>query len=181
MVFSRRFVSCVKPLTHFNRGLQIMLNVCKNCFNQMEFLIYFLCLCTLKEMESKCLFEARGDSICSESFQLLILSNIEECELIVNRCSLPSDLSKNQLQQLWICEKHKLAMGKEWRPRVTCQYPLHSGRKKKLITRNTVTPEMSRQIDIIYGKRVAIGSCKYHPRLEEWDLGKTFRPFRVWK
>ena len=112
-------------------------------------------------MESKCLFEARGDSNCSKTCSVLIkLSDIEENELIINRCSLPLDLSQNQLDQLWICNTHRHSMVKYWRPRLTCQYPLHSGPKKKLSTRNVVTAEISRQIDTIYGKRVPIGSCK---------------------
>jgi hypothetical protein len=149
-----------KQIVH--RSAQLQMEVCVNkCCNQMKLIVCILLVCVLKEMESKCLFEARGDSLCSESSSKLInLSTIQESELIVNRCCLPLDISSNQLEQLWICEKHRDAMVKNWRPRLTCQYPLHSGPKKKLSTRNVITAEISRQIDTIYGKRVPIGSRK---------------------
>ena len=98
-------------------------------------------------MELECLFEARGDSNCSKTCSALIkLSDIEENELIINRCSLPLDLSQDQLYQLWICNRHRDSMVKYWRPHLTCQYRLHSGPKKKLSTRNVITAEISRQI-----------------------------------
>ena len=37
-------------------------------------------------------------------------------------------------------------MGKIWRPRRTCHYPLHSGRKKELKTRNAVNHIMSSRL-----------------------------------
>ena len=128
-------------------------------------------------MECKCLFETRGESVCSDpAVKLIKLSEcrsniddqlqawhlsqiqgtLQEYELIINRSGLPHDLSSVQLQQLWICEKHRSDMGRNWRPRRTCQYPLHSGRKKKLRTRNAVNPFMSKE----NGKQVPVGSCK---------------------
>ena len=132
-------------------------------------------------MACKCLFELRGESDCSKSSCTLI--NLSECnsnvddqlqtwhlrqlkgkiveyELIINRSGLPHDLSKKQIEQLWICEKHRGAMGRYWRPRLTCQYPLHSGRKKQLKTKNAVTPDMSREIVTLYGEKVPTGSRK---------------------
>jgi hypothetical protein len=76
---------------------------------------------------------------------------VQEYELIVNRSALPHDISSDQLEHLWICEKHRNDMGRNWRPLRTCQYPLHSGRKKQLKTRNAVNPDISRKIQIIYG------------------------------
>lgn len=114
-------------------------------------------------MESKCLFETRGDTKCCESskMELTRLSTIRERDIIISRCSLPFDLTDHQLHQLWICDKHRNAVGKQWRPRRTCQYPLHVGKKKKIVTRNVVNLEMSKEIDKIYGTRVPIGSRKY--------------------
>ncbi|KAJ7381690.1 ARF7 effector protein C-terminus [Desmophyllum pertusum] len=132
-------------------------------------------------MESKCLFETRGESVCSESSARLIKlsecrnniddqlqkwhlsqlkGTVEEYELILNRSGLPHDLSSDQLERLWICEKHRDDMGRNWRPRCTCQYPLHPGRKKQLKTRNAVNLDMSREINTIYGKHVPTGSRK---------------------
>ena len=108
-------------------------------------------------MEIKCLFETRRGSFCSENaFRLTKrcdcgsniddqlkrwhlsqhIGFVQEHELILNRSGLPHDLASEQLERLWICEKHRHDMGKNWRPRRTCQYPLHSGWKKELKTRN---------------------------------------------
>ena len=118
-------------------------------------------------MENKCLFETRGRSFCSETtFRLTKLSEcrsnindqlkgwhlsqhirfVQERELILNRPGLPHELTSEQLERLWIFEKHGHDMGKKWRPRWTCQYPLHSDRKKELKTRNTVNMVMSSKL-----------------------------------
>ena len=121
-------------------------------------------------MECKCLFGTRGESICTDSDARLIKisdcrSNIDdqlqEYELILNRSGLPHKLSLDQLERLWICKKHRDDMGRNWRPCHTCQYLLHSGRKKQLKTRNAVNSDMSRDINTIYGKHVPIGSRKF--------------------
>ena len=133
----------------------------------------------------KCLFEARGESVCAESGGKLIKlsdckSSIDdslrklnvlgyfqgqllEYDLILDRSGLAHDFSFDQLERLWICEKHRNDMGKYWRPRQTCQYPLHRpGPKKKLRTRNAVHASMSREINLIFGKNVPIGSREYN-------------------
>ena len=120
-------------------------------------------------MEIKCLFETRRASFCSENaFRLTKRSDcwrniddqlkrwhlsqhnyigfVQEHELILSRSGLPLDLASEQLEQLWICEKHRHDMGKNWRTRRTCQYPLHSGWKKELKTRNAVNMVMSSRL-----------------------------------
>ena len=133
-------------------------------------------------MECKCLFETRGESVCSESNACRLIKaskcrsnvddqlhawhlshlkgTVQEYELILDRSGLPHDLSLDQAEQLWICKKHRENMGRNWRPRCTCQYPLHSGRKKQLKTRNAVKPVMSREINTIFRKHVPTGSHK---------------------
>ena len=93
-------------------------------------------------MENKCLFETRGGSFCGET--TLRLTKLSECrsniddqlqrwhlnqhigslqghvELILNRSGLPLDLASEQLERLWICEKHRYDKGKNWRPRRKC-------------------------------------------------------------
>ena len=146
-----------------------------------EFMSSFVISLTVLTMGCKCLFEIRGESACSES--VARLTKLSECknniddqlqrwhlshlkgkvleyELILNRSGLPNDLSLDRLERLWICEKHRADMGRNWRPRRTCQYPLHSGPKKQLKTRNAVSPDMSREIKIIYGNHVPTGSRK---------------------
>ena len=133
-------------------------------------------------MACKCFFETREASVCSQSYVRLIKlsecrgdindhlqachlgqlrGTVQEYELIVNRSGLPHDLSPDQLEELWICEKHRGNMGKNWRPRRTCQYLLHSGRKKQLNTRNAVHLDMSREITTIFAELVPTVSRKY--------------------
>lgn len=135
-------------------------------------------------MACKCFFETRKASVCSESSARMIKlsectgdisdhlqachigqlrGKVQEYELIVNRSGLPHYLSPDhdQLEQFWICEKHRENMGKNWRPRRTCQYPLHSGRKKQLNTRNAVHLDMSREINTIFAQLIPTGSRKY--------------------
>ena len=78
-------------------------------------------------MEIKCSFETRGASFCIENaFRLTKRSDcrsniddqlkrwhlsqhngfVQEHELILNRLGLPHDLASEQLERLWICEKH---------------------------------------------------------------------------
>ena len=144
-----------------------------------HYLFWKACKCS---MACKCFFETREASVCSESSARLIKlsectgdisdhlrachlgqlrGTVQEYELIINRSGLPHDLSPDQLEELWICEKHRGNMGKNWRPRCTCQYPLHNGRKKQLNTRNAVHLDMSREINTIFAELVPTGSRKY--------------------
>ena len=86
---------------------------------------------------------------------------VQEYELMVNRSGLPHDLSPDQLDELWICEKHRGNMSKNWRPRRTCQYPLHNGWKKQLNTRYALHLDMSREINTIFVELVPTGSLEY--------------------
>ena len=151
-------------------------------------------------MENKCLFEIRGGSFCSETtFKLKKLSecrsnideqlrrwhlsqhvgSVHEHELILNRSGLPHDLDSEQLEELWICERHRRDMGKNWCPRRTCQYPLHSGRKKELKTRNAVNIVMSREINAIYGKHVPMGSRKCGESITQFNKIKRILIYRT--
>ena len=76
----------------------------------------------------KCLFETRGESLCSETTFTLTkrsecrssideqlrrwhlsqrIGSVQEQELILNRSGLPHDLASKQLERLWICAKHR--------------------------------------------------------------------------
>ncbi|RMX47814.1 hypothetical protein pdam_00008525 [Pocillopora damicornis] len=125
-------------------------------------------------MACKCFFETREASVCGESSARGDISDhlqachlgqlrgtVQEYELIINRSGLPHDLSPDQLEELWICEKHRGNMGKNLRPRRTFQYPLHNGWKKQLNTRNAVHLDMSREINTIFSEFVPKGSRKY--------------------
>ena len=129
-------------------------------------------------MERKCSFESRAGSACDNSvvYQLLecnddisghlnschlsqLVGTLQEHDLILNRAAM-YEVSPPQLQSLYICKKHRLSLGKKWRPLKSCQYPQHMGRKSKLTSRNTVNPTTCREIHMIFGTNVAMGSRK---------------------
>lgn len=141
-------------------------------------IIYFGFIPGVK-MEGKCLFEAREKGGCDNSeFHRLadcnndisshlsachlsqMIGSIEECHLILNRAGL-FDLSPSQVENLWICKKHRENMGRKCRPPKTCQYPLHCGPRKKLKNRNVVNTDTNREVRILHGVNVAIGSRKF--------------------
>ena len=90
-------------------------------------------------MACKCFFETREASVYSESsveltkvsecgsdiddhqacHQSQLRGKVQEYDLIVYGSGLPHDLSPNRLEELWIYDKHRGDMGKNWRPRRT--------------------------------------------------------------
>jgi len=159
-----------------------------------SFLIYLRLLGV--KMEHKCLFETRGECIISE-FEARItqlsqcrdnidkhlatchlsqlIGTVEEYELILNRSGLYG-ISPDKLDRLWICDKHRSNMGKKWRPRQTCQYPLHCGPRKQLRTRNAVNTDISKDIRTLFGKNIPIGSRKSYHSVEKYNQS----PFLLW-
>ena len=60
-------------------------------------------------------------SECRSNIDDQHIESVQEQELILNRSGLPHDLASETLERPWICAKHRLDMGKNWRPRPTCQ------------------------------------------------------------
>jgi len=69
-------------------------------------------------------------------------------------------LPTHQQECMWICPNHRYNLGRKWRPLKTCQYPLHSGARKKLKNKDVVNVQMSRNVQTIFGVTVPIGSGK---------------------
>lgn len=88
-----------------------------------------------------------------------LIGNVEEHDLILMRAG-KFDLSTHQRECYSICPKHRHNLGRNWRPLRTCQYPLHSGARKKLKNRDVVNVQMSKNIQTIFGVTVPIGSGK---------------------
>ena len=88
-----------------------------------------------------------------------LIGNVEEHDLILMRAG-KFDLSTHQRECYSICPKHRYNLGRNWRPLRTCQYPLHSGARKKLKNRDVVNVQMSKNIQTIFGVTVPIGSGK---------------------
>ena len=51
--------------------------------------------------------------------------------------------------------------GEEMVPLQTCQYPVHTGPRMKLKTRNAVSYTMSKEIGLLFAKDVPIDSRKF--------------------
>ena len=71
------------------------------------------------------------------------LTGIPEYELILPRAGL-FDVPLHRQEEMFVCPKHRYNLGRNWRPLRTCQYPLHSGSRKKLRNRNVVNMQMYR-------------------------------------
>ena len=79
-----------------------------------------------------------------------LVGNLEEHDLILMRVG-KFDLPTHQQECMWICPNHRYNLGRNWRPLKTCQYPLHSGARKKLKNKDVVNLQMSRNIQTIFG------------------------------
>ena len=76
--------------------------------------------------------------------------------------------------EIWVCPKHRYNLGRNWRPLRTCQFPLHPGPKKKQRNKDVVTLEMSKDIQLYFGKTVPVGSGKQCVVFKK-DLLETYR------
>ncbi len=85
---------------------------------------------------------------------------LTEGELIFLRSGI-GNVHQKQLDAMLICTKHRLTLGKHWRPsRLSCHHPKHNGKKTVLKTRDTVGVKMSQNIQQLYQVHVPVGSRK---------------------
>ena len=122
--------------------------------------------------------EIKGNSSCGEKLLRLtechsdIRHHLEvnhlssepltEVELILLRSGV-GHLSQGQVDTMWICTKHRLALGKQWRPsRLSCHYPKHDGKRTGLKARDTIGVKMCQNIKRkqLYQVHVSVGSRK---------------------
>ena len=76
-------------------------------------------------------------------------SGLSEAELILSRAS-HFDVTKDQVEQMVICRQHRHKFGKFWRPFRSCQYPSHSGpRKKHCNERHVIGLETAKNIHVV--------------------------------
>ena len=88
------------------------------------------------------------------------LTGIPEYELILPRAGL-FDEPLHRQEEMFVCPKHRYNLGRNWRPLRTCQYPLHSGSRKKLRNRNVVNMQMYKNIQSIFGTTIPVGSGEW--------------------
>ena len=66
-----------------------------------------------------------------------------------------------KVNEMMICPKHRHALGKYWKQRRPCQYPMHRGGRKATKSRNVVSVNMAKEIIKLHGVIVPIGSGLY--------------------
>ena len=86
-----------------------------------------------------------------------LVGKIQENELILARAGMFYVPTTKQ-EDMWVCPKHRYNLGRNWRPLKTCQFPTHSGSKKKHKNKDVVNLEMSKSIQIQFGVTVPVGS-----------------------
>lgn len=134
-------------------------------------------------MEKSCSFSGLGNIFCGEvhghaDHDLMELMNcqadisghlagcnlskleITEAQLILFRAGRFC-VSDEQQKSMQICATHRSKLGRKWRPLRSCQYPGHTGPVQKYKKPRVFNPQMSREVQDLYGVLVQIGSCKY--------------------
>ena len=129
--------------------------------------------CFLRSKDSKNCGPSRGSSgvirlsECNDEVENHLISchlskeSINESELILARAGL-FNLPRDNLQGMWICYRHRHMLGRFWRSsKVTCQYPEHSGQKKRVQGRDTINLKMAQDIYKLFGVIVPVGSGSF--------------------
>lgn len=111
---------------------------------------------------------------CNDTVETHLVSNhlskehLSESQLILARAGM-FYLHHEDARKMWICYKHRHTLGKFWKStKVTCHYPEHSGAKKSLKGRDVITLQMAKDIQVLFGVVVAIGSgnCRQYSTFE---------------
>ena len=94
-----------------------------------------------------------------KSFKVLPLSSkILEYELILFR-SGHFGLEMGKLKQMFVCSKHRNALGKHWKcGKSTCQHPEHKGKCEAVKGDRVFNARLARDVFEVYGNIVAVGS-----------------------
>ncbi|KAL9956431.1 hypothetical protein ACROYT_G037906 [Oculina patagonica] len=85
---------------------------------------------------------------------------IQEKDLLLNRAGI-QDVNDEQKNVLTICSAHRFELAKHWRPSTACCHPEHtqSTQKRKVsIPDRYITPDMAKEIMLMYGLHCIIGS-----------------------
>ena len=88
---------------------------------------------------------------CSESITThlnacdLSRESMTEFELILTRAGV-SELPLRKVNEMMICPKHRHSLGKCWKQRRPCQYPMHHGGRKAIKSREVVNVNMAKEI-----------------------------------
>ena len=82
--------------------------------------------------------------------------SMTEFELILTRAGV-FELPLPKVSEMMICPKHRYSLGKYWKQRRPCQYPMHHGGRKAIKSRDAVNVNMAKEIKKLHGVIVPIG------------------------
>lgn len=85
---------------------------------------------------------------------------ITEAQLILFRAGR-FGVSDEQQRSMQICATHRSKLGRRWRPLRSCQYPGHTGPVQRYKKPRVFNPQISREVQDLYGILVQIGSRMY--------------------
>ena len=80
-----------------------------------------------------------------------------EFELILTRAGV-FELPLPKVNEMMICPKHRHSLGKYWKQRRPCHYPMHHGGRKAIKSRDVVNVNVAKEIKKLHGVIVPIGS-----------------------
>ena len=126
-------------------------------------------------MSQLCSFYFLGDIQCDQQVYKLVecdndvfghlsgcglsKTNLKEEELILLRAGR-FNTTHGQREAMNVCAAHRDALGRRWRPLRSCQYPGHTGPKKRYKYRGVFNPQIAQEVQAHYGILVQIGSRK---------------------
>ena len=134
-------------------------------------------LCLLRDCNDDIGWHLVNCPLCTES--------LTETDLILARAGLFS-VTESQIGIMSICPRHRHCLGKFWRPPRSCQYPDHKGKSTAVGGRHVIGFKLSREIFSLFGENAAVGSRKYHIKLQcnsfslkrGYNQSKLHHPFR---
>jgi len=130
-------------------------------------------MCSFQDYRKICCGSSRG---CSELKKLLecedeiwsylqsynlSMSGLKECDLILARAGI-FGLDQVEIESMMVCPKHRHQLGRFWRAPRSCQYPSHSGpRKKQCKDRHVINMAIAVEVQSVFKVTVGIGSREY--------------------
>lgn len=111
------------------------------------------------------------------------LSNLHltESQLILTRAGL-FDIPVEQQQSMYICASHRFKLGRYWRALRSCQYPTHQGRVRRCQGRSVFNIQTAKEVKLLYGTTVSIGSRKLSVLSKSWVVELVNRAnHKIWR
>ena len=87
-------------------------------------------------------------------------TKVTEYDVILARAG-KFNLSHEEVEKMVVCPAHRHNFDIYWRPRKSCQYPGHEGKKIALHCKNPINWQMAREIRVTFVTFVQVGSRKY--------------------